>query len=76
MRLAGIFERFAYTPPAGADKIIRLHAQTAPFENGAVNHIMDNPTISRYEAAKKGIESAGGKLISMIASWLMGPAYW
>jgi predicted phage terminase large subunit-like protein len=32
LKEAGIFETFAYAPPAGADKIMRLHAQTAPFE--------------------------------------------
>jgi uncharacterized protein with GYD domain len=34
---------------------------------------MDNPTVSRYEAAKSMIESAGGKLISMYSTAANGP---
>jgi len=35
--------------------------------------MMDNPTVSRYEAAKKLIEAAGGKLISMYSTPADGP---
>jgi phage terminase large subunit-like protein len=31
-----LFAVEAYSPPPGADKIMRLHAQTALFANGAV----------------------------------------
>jgi uncharacterized protein with GYD domain len=31
----------------------------------ALNGMMENPTSNRFEAAKKLIEAAGGKLISM-----------
>jgi len=34
---------------------------------------MENPTASRYEAAKKLIEAAGGKLISMYSTPAEGP---
>ena len=34
---------------------------------------MDNPTVSRYEAAKHVIETAGGKLISMYSTAANGP---
>ena len=34
---------------------------------------MDNPTVSRYEAAKQSIEAAGGKLISMYSTAANGP---
>jgi predicted phage terminase large subunit-like protein len=33
---SGCPQVIAYKPPAGADKIMRLHAQTAVFENGCV----------------------------------------
>jgi predicted phage terminase large subunit-like protein len=48
LKEAGIFETFAYAPPAGADKIMRLHAQTAPFENGAVFLPGDAPWLADY----------------------------
>ena len=34
---------------------------------------LDNPTVSRYEAAKNLIEAAGGKLISMYSTATDGP---
>jgi predicted phage terminase large subunit-like protein len=37
-----------YKPPAGADKIIRLHAQTAPFENGRVFLPKHAPWLADY----------------------------
>ena len=39
----------------------------------ALNGILENPTVSRYEAAKKLIEAAGGKLISMYSTATDGP---
>jgi uncharacterized protein with GYD domain len=33
---------------------------TAQYTPQALNNIMDNPTTSRYEAAKNLIETAGG----------------
>src|SRR4030088_1973413 len=39
----------------------------------SLNNIMDNPTTSRYEAAKHLIETAGGKLISMYSTGANGP---
>ena len=41
---------------------------TAQYTPKALNGIMENPTVSRYEAAKKLIEAAGGKLISMYST--------
>jgi uncharacterized protein with GYD domain len=46
---------------------------TGQYSPQALNHIMDNPTTSRYEAAKSMIESAGGKLISMYSTAANGP---
>ena len=34
---------------------------------------MENPTTSRYEATKKLVEAAGGKLISMYSTGADGP---
>jgi predicted phage terminase large subunit-like protein len=36
LKAAGVYRVSAYKPPAGTDKIMRLHAQTAVFENGQV----------------------------------------
>ena len=46
---------------------------TGQYTPQALNNIMDNPTVSRYEAAKKLIEAAGGKLISMYSTATDGP---
>lgn len=46
---------------------------TAQYTAQALNSIMDNPTASRYEAAKNLIESAGGKLVSMYSTAADGP---
>jgi uncharacterized protein with GYD domain len=46
---------------------------TAQYTPQALNSIMDNPTTSRYEAAKNLIEAAGGKLISMYSTAADGP---
>jgi uncharacterized protein with GYD domain len=46
---------------------------TGQYSPQALNSIMDNPTVSRYEAAKQSIEAAGGKLISMYSTAANGP---
>ena len=46
---------------------------TAQYTPKALNGIMENPTVSRYDAAKKLIEAAGGKLISMYSTATDGP---
>ena len=46
---------------------------TAQYTPKALNGILENPTVSRYEAAKKLIEAAGGKLISMYSTATDGP---
>jgi uncharacterized protein with GYD domain len=46
---------------------------TGQYTPRALNNIMESPTTSRYEAAKKLIEAAGGKLISMYSTQADGP---
>ena len=46
---------------------------TAQYTPQALNKIMENPKTNRYEAAKKLIEAAGGKLISMYSTASDGP---
>ena len=46
---------------------------TGQYTPQALNSIMDNPTASRFEAAKKLMEAAGGKLISMYSTPADGP---
>ena len=46
---------------------------TAQYTPKALNGILENPTTSRYEAVKKLIEAAGGKLISMYSTAADGP---
>lgn len=50
----GIYEIPPYTPPPGTDKIMRLHAQTGPFENGAVLLPSDAPLLPDYIAEITG----------------------
>jgi len=38
---------------------------TGQYTPQALNSIMDNPTVSRYEAAKNLIEAAGGKMLAL-----------
>ncbi|MGC1356769.1 MAG: GYD domain-containing protein [Xanthobacteraceae bacterium] len=45
----------------------------AQYTPQALNGMMDNPTANRFEAAKKVIEAAGGKLISMYGMPANGP---
>src|ERR1700761_1751195 len=46
---------------------------TGQYTPRALNAIMENPKTNRYEAAKKLIEAAGGKLISMYSTAADGP---
>ncbi|MGY2901862.1 GYD domain-containing protein [Bradyrhizobium sp. URHC0002] len=46
---------------------------TGQYTPKALNGIMENPTVSRYEAAKKLVEAAGGKLLSMYSTATDGP---
>ena len=46
---------------------------TGQYTPKALNGILENPTVSRYEAAKKLIEAAGGKLVSMYSTAADGP---
>jgi uncharacterized protein with GYD domain len=46
---------------------------TGQYPPQALNGIMDNPTASRFEAAKNVIEAAGGKLIAMYGLPADGP---
>jgi uncharacterized protein with GYD domain len=46
---------------------------TGQYTPQALNSMMDSPTTNRYEAAKKLIEAAGGKLISMYSTPAEGP---
>jgi len=44
----GLYQVVPYTPPAGADKIMRLHTQTAVFENGRVLLPKEAPWLAEY----------------------------
>jgi uncharacterized protein with GYD domain len=46
---------------------------TGQYTPKALNSIMENPATNRYEAAKKLIEAAEGKLISMYSTATDGP---
>jgi len=46
---------------------------TGQYTPRALNNILENPTQNRYEAAKKLVEAAGGKLISMYSMAAEGP---
>ena len=39
---------------------------TAQYTSQALNNIMDDPKTNRYEAVKKLVEAAGGKLVSHV----------
>jgi hypothetical protein len=47
------------------EEIVTHFCLAAQYTPQALNNIMDNPTTSRYEAAKGLIESVGGTLISI-----------
>ena len=46
---------------------------TAQYTPKSLNAILENPKTNRYEAAKKMVEAAGGKLISMYSTAANGP---
>ena len=46
---------------------------TGQYTPKALNGILEKPTASRYEAAKKLVEAAGGKLVSMYSTAANGP---
>ena len=46
---------------------------TGQYTPRALNAILENPTVSRQEAATKVIEAAGGKLVSMYSVASDGP---
>ena len=46
---------------------------TAQYTPQALNKILENPKTNRQEAAKKLIEAAGGKLLSMYSTAADGP---
>jgi uncharacterized protein with GYD domain len=53
---------------------IAMHfCMTGQYTPQALNSIMENPTVNRAEAAKKLIEAAGGRLISMYSTPSDGP---
>jgi uncharacterized protein with GYD domain len=47
---------------------------TAQYTSQALNSILDDPQTNRYEAVKKLVEAAGGKLISMYSYAAEGPS--
>jgi uncharacterized protein with GYD domain len=46
---------------------------TGQYTPQALNGILESPTVSRYEAVKKLIEAAEGKIISMYSTAVEGP---
>ena len=50
-----------------------LFCLTGQYTPRALNSILENPTTNRQEAARKLIEAAGGKLISMYSTQADGP---
>jgi predicted phage terminase large subunit-like protein len=48
LKAQGLHAVTAYQPPSGTDKIMRLHAQTAAFENGQVLLPARAPWLSDY----------------------------
>jgi uncharacterized protein with GYD domain len=55
------------------EEIAMLFCLTGQYRPRALNSIMENPTTNRQEAARKLIEAAGGKLISMYSTQADGP---
>jgi predicted phage terminase large subunit-like protein len=48
LKAEGLYAVAAYQPPSGTDKIMRLHAQTAVFENGRVLLPLRAPWLAEY----------------------------
>ena len=46
---------------------------TGQYTPKSLNAILENPKTNRHEAAKKLVEAAGGKLISMYSTAANGP---
>jgi len=46
---------------------------TGQYTPQALNSMMDNPTVSRFEAFKKLVEAGGGKLVAMYGMPAEGP---
>jgi len=62
---------FFHSQPNGG---IAMHfCLSGEYTPRSINSIMENPTTNRLEAAKKLIETAGGKLISMYSMAADGP---
>ena len=51
-----------------------LFCITGQYTPQALNAMMENPTVNRFEAAKKLVEAAGGKMISMYSTPADGPS--
>jgi uncharacterized protein with GYD domain len=47
---------------------------TGQYTPRAITNLLENPTTNRQEAARKLIEAAGGKLISMYSTPVDGPS--
>jgi uncharacterized protein with GYD domain len=54
-------------------EIVMHFCLTGQYTPKALNNILENPTTDRVAAAKKLIEAAGGKLISMYSTQADGP---
>ena len=48
---------------------------TGQYTPKSLNAILENPKTNRYEAAKKLVEGAGGKLVSMYSTAANGPGF-
>jgi len=58
---------------AGRGELAMHFCLTGHYTSKALSNILDNPTTNRQEAAKKAIETAGGKLISFYGTPADGP---
>jgi uncharacterized protein with GYD domain len=54
-------------------EIVMHFCLTGQYTPKALNNILENPTTDRVAAARKLIEAAGGKLISMYSTQTDGP---
>jgi uncharacterized protein with GYD domain len=64
---------FGYFKTQTSGAIAMHFCFTGQYTPRAINSIMENPSANRYEAAKKVVEAAGGKLISMYSTAADGP---
>jgi uncharacterized protein with GYD domain len=58
---------------SGRGELAMHFCLTGQYTPQALSNILDNPTTNRQEAAKKSIETAGGKLISFYGTAVEGP---